>query len=97
MIQFVGLDIHFLLFGDSDRPEKDPADDSALLFGRTSCRSRRKNNYKILLLTGAQDLLFEKDLLPEQELHIEQEDLLIIMWGYILHEFLSNTSQTALK
>ena len=56
----------------SDRPERDPADDSALLFGRTSCRSRRKNNYKILLLTGAQDLLFGQDLLPEQELPIEQ-------------------------
>ena len=65
-----------------------------ILFGRTSCRSRSKNNYKILLLTGAQDLLFGQDLLPEQELHIEQEDLLIIMWGYILHVFLSNSSQT---
>ena len=47
-----------------------------ILFGRTSCRSRSKNNYKILLLTGAQDLLFGQDLLPEQELPNRTESLI---------------------
>ena len=64
------------LHNSSDRPERDPADDSALLFGRTSCRNRSKNNYKILLLTGAQDLLFAQDLLPEQELPNRTESLI---------------------
>ena len=41
----------------SDRPERDSADDSALLFGRTSCRFRSKNISVILHSTGAQSLL----------------------------------------
>ena len=50
-----------------DRSEWDSVGDSALLFSRF-CRSRRKNNFPILFLTEAQDILFQQDLLLEQGL-----------------------------
>ena len=59
-----------------DRPERDSARAPASLSGRISCRSRSKINSKILLLTGAQDLLPGQDLLLEQKLLLEQEHML---------------------
>jgi len=58
-----------------DRPERDSARAPASLSGRISCRSRSKINSKILLLTGAQDLLPGQDLLLEQKLLLEQEHM----------------------
>ena len=59
-----------------DLPERDSARAPASLSGRISCRSRSKINSKILLLTGAQDLLPEQDLLLEQKLLLDQEHML---------------------
>ena len=53
--------------GTRDRPECDSAGDPALLSGRSSCRSRSKKLFMILLLTGAQELWFEQKHLLEQE------------------------------
>ena len=62
--------------GTRDRPKCDSAKAPASLSGRISCRSRSKINAKILLFTGAQDLLPEQDLLLEQKLLLDQEHML---------------------
>ena len=69
----------------SDQPEQDTADDSALLFGRTSCRSRRKIITGFCSWQEHRISCLDRTSYQKRSCLIELEVWLIIMWSYILH------------